>query len=94
MNSESIRKQALARCWAVVKQPCPEDDRQGLPSKTWADIPLRTRAVLVMLGAANMEDPRKVAQRPWGALSEEDRVGIAAVAREMQRDLRSSVCLF
>ena len=93
MSAASIKDQALARCWAAVKQARP-DDRQGLPSKTWADIPLRTRAVLVMLGATSMDDPREVARRPWGALSEADRVGIAAVAREMEHDLRSSVCLF
>lgn len=89
----SIKQQALEKCWAAVKQAKP-DDRQGLPAKTWAAIPLRTRAVLVMLGATSMDDPREVARRPWGALSDADRVGIAAVARDMEQDLRSAVCLF
>ena len=89
----SLKDQHLAKCWAAVKQGTPKDT-MGLPSKTWADIPLRTRAVLVMLGATSMDDPRKVAARPWASLSNEDREGIAACAREMQHNLKNAACLF
>ena len=84
---------ALSKAWAAVKQVRP-DDKQGLPSRTWAEMPMRTKAVLVMLGATTMEDPREVARRPWGSLSEKDREGIAACAREMEKHLRSASCLF
>lgn len=89
----SIKDAALARAWAAVKQDKPSD-RQGLPSRTWAEMPMRTKAVLVMLGAKSMEDPREVARRPWGSLSESDREGIAACARELNRSLASASCLF
>lgn len=94
MNAQpSPKTLALEKAWAAIKQVKP-DDRQGLPSRTWADIPVRTRAVLVMLGATSMEDPREVARRPWGSLPEKDREGIAACAREMEKHLRSASCLF
>lgn len=90
----SIHKEAeLAKCWATVKSIKPQD-RHGLPSKTWANIPLRVRSVLVMLGANTVEDPREVARRPWGALSDDDRRGIAACAREMGQSLKNASCLF
>lgn len=92
-TTTSPKDEALAKAWAAVKQTQP-DDRQGLPAKTWAAMPLRTKAVLVMLGATTMEDPRKVAQRPWGALSDSDRVGISACAKSIGRDLRDAACLF
>jgi hypothetical protein len=89
----SIKDAALASAWASVKQIKPTDV-QGLPSKTWSDIPVRVRAVLVMLGAATMDDPREVARRSWGSLSDKDREGIAAVAREMRDELKHAACLF
>jgi hypothetical protein len=89
----SAKDKALASAWASVKQIKPTDV-QGLPSKTWSDIPLRVRAVLVMLGGATMENPREVARRPWGSLSDQDRQGIAAVAREMRDELKHAACLF
>jgi hypothetical protein len=92
-QSLKIKNEHLARAWASVKQVKP-DDRQGLSSKTWADIPLRTRAVLVMLGAVSDADPREVARRPWGSLTDADRHGIATCAREMGKHLRAASCLF
>lgn len=89
----STKDAALAKCWAVVKQDKPTD-RQGLPARTWAEMPIRTKSVLVMLGAKSMEDPREVARRPWGSLSESDRDGIASVARELNRSLKNASCLF
>jgi hypothetical protein len=90
---QSLKGLHLSKCWAAVKQAAPKDT-QSVPSRTWADIPLRTRAVLVMLGATSMEDPREVARRPWGSLSEQDRDGIAACAREIEKHLRNASCLF
>lgn len=92
--AQSIKDQALARAWAAVKKPLPEKDAQGLPARTWSAIDMRTRSVLVMLGASSMEDPREVARRPWGSLSESDRQGIAAVAREISANLKDAACLF
>lgn len=89
-----LKDAALAKCWELVRQPVKAEDRHGLPSKTWAEIPLRTRSVLVMLGASSMEDPREVARRPWGSLSEDDRRGIAACAREIGQSLKNASCLF
>ena len=88
-----LKDEYLARMRAAVQQAKP-DDRQGLPAKTWGAIPVRVRAVLVMLGASTMEDPREIARKPWGALSDADRVGIAAVAREMRDSLKDASCLF
>jgi hypothetical protein len=90
----SPKDAALARAWAVVRQPLPGQDRQGLPARTWAAMPIRTKSVLVMLGAKTMDDPREVARRPWQSLSTEDREGIAACARELSNSLRDSSCLF
>jgi len=90
---QSLKETHLARAWAAVKQ-VPKNEAQGLPARTWAAMPLRTRAVLVMLGAQSMEDPREVARRPWPALSDSDRVGIAACARSIGKDLRDAACLF
>lgn len=90
---QSVKDSAIARAWAVIKQG-KTDDAQGLPSRTWTDIPIRTRAILVMLGASSMEDPREVARRPWASLSEADREGISACAREIRDSLRHAACLF
>jgi hypothetical protein len=90
---QSIKDACLAKAWAVVKQPQPKD-AMGLPSRTWAAMPLRTRSVLVMLGVTSMEDPRKVAARPWASLSDADRQGISACARDMHHDLKDAACLF
>lgn len=92
--AQSIKDQALARAWAAVKKPLPDQDRQGLPARTWSAIDMRTRAVLVMLGAQTMEDPREVARRPWASLSDADRQGIAACAREISANLKDAACLF
>jgi hypothetical protein len=89
----SIKDAALSRAWAAIKQTKP-DDRQGLPSKTWAAMSPRAKTVLVMLGAKTEEDPREMARRPWGSLSDEDRTGIAACARELSHNLRDAACLF
>lgn len=67
---------------------------QGLPARTWAAMPMRTRVVVVMLASAEDEDPRTVAQRPWEGLAEGDRAKFAAVARELRRDLSSAASLF
>lgn len=89
----SIKDQCLKRAWLAVKTLHPAEV-QGLPAKTWAAIPMRTRAVLVMLAATTMEDPREVARRPWGSLSDADREGIAACARSIKADLKDAPCLF
>ncbi len=89
-----LKNEHLAKCFEIMRTPLPEKDPQGLPARTWSAMPHRTRAVLVMLGGASMEDPKEVARRPWGSLSEADRVGIAACARELGRDLRDAACLF
>jgi len=88
-----LKDACLERAWAAIKQTKP-DDRQGLPSKTWAGMSPRVKTVLVMLGAKSVEDPREVARRPWGSLSDEDRTGIAACAKEMSQNLRDAACLF
>lgn len=93
MQQPSIKDASLARAWAAIKQTKP-DDRQGLPSKTWAAMSPRAKTVLVMLGAKTVEDPRELARRPWGSLSDEDRTGIAACARELSHNLRDAACLF
>lgn len=84
---------ALAKCWELVKKPA-VNERQGLPSKTWAEMPIRTRSVLVMLGGTSMDDPREVARRPWASLSSKDQDGIAACARELRDNLKNASCLF
>ena len=84
---------ALDHCWAVVKKPA-VNERQGLPAKTWSDMPIRARAVLVMLGATSMGDPRETARRPWESLTRQDREGIAACARELRANLDNASCLF
>lgn len=88
-----LKDECLARAWAAVKTVKP-NDAQGLPSRTWAAMPLRTRAVLVMLGATTMDDPREVARRPWESLSNADKIGIAACAREISKNLNDAACLF
>lgn len=92
-TTQSPKDAALSKAWAAIKQGTPKD-AMGLPSKTWAAIPLRTRAVLVMLGATSMDDPREVARRPWASLSDADREGIGAVAREVAHNLKNAACLF
>lgn len=89
-----IKDTELAKAWAYIKQINGPHDRQGLPARTWAEIPLRTKSVLVMLGAKSMDDPREVARRPWGSLSDADREGIAACAKELSHSLRDAPCLF
>jgi hypothetical protein len=93
-QQQSIKDASLARAWACVKQVNRPEDRHGLPAKTWAAMSHRARSVLVMLGAKTAEDPRELARRPWGSLSDTDRDGIAACAKELSRDLRDAACLF
>jgi hypothetical protein len=88
-----LKDACLARAWAAVKQPKP-NDTQGLPSRTWAAIPLRTRSILAMLGGTSMDDPREVARRPWESFSNADKLSIAACARELSKSLNDASCLF
>ncbi len=68
--------------------------RQSLPARTWAAMSLRTRTVLVMLGAESDEDPRTIAAAPWESLSDADRVSIGACARALRGDLASASTLW
>jgi hypothetical protein len=88
-----LKNEHLAKCWNLVKTPKP-GDKQGLPALTWGAMGVRTKAVLAMLGAKSMDDPRELARRPWASLSDEDREGIASVARELKRELKDAACLF
>ena len=88
------KEAALNRCWDLVKTPLPGKDPYGLPGKTWGAMSVRTRSVLVMLGGTSAGDPRELARKPWASLSDQDRFGIAACAREMGRELKDAVCLF
>lgn len=88
-----LKDQHLARMRAAVTQAKP-DDKQGLPSRTWAAMDLRVRSVLCMLGASTMGDPRELARKPWGSLSDQDRQGIAACARQFRDSLKDASCLF
>lgn len=92
-TATSAKDAAIASAWAAVKQ-IKTSDPQGLPSKTWAAMPIRTRSVLVMLGGSSMGDPREMARRPWESLSQVDRDGIATCAREMAESLKNASCLF
>ncbi len=67
---------------------------ESLPGKTWREMHLRTRTVLVMLAAQTDGDPREVARQPWEALAESDRDSIAACARTLRRDLAGAAALF
>lgn len=89
----SIKDEALSRCRELVRG-IKQNDPQGLPSKTWAEMPIKTRTVLVMLGSTTSEDPRTVARRPWESMKEDDRVSIGACARQLGRDLTKANCLF
>lgn len=83
----------LARCRELVRG-IKQNDPQGLPSKTWSEMPMKTRTVLVMLGSTTSEDPRTVARRPWESIPEAERVTIGACARQLGRDLTRAACLF
>jgi hypothetical protein len=91
--SASIKNEALARCRELVSST-PKADPQGLPGKTWAAMPIKTRTVLVMLGSTCKEDPRDVARRPWQSLGQSDRESIGACARQLGRDLIGAAGLF
>lgn len=92
--NQALKTQSLAACWALVHEKRPTPDPHGLPAKTWAFMSLRTRQVLVMLGGTSDGDPRELARRPWEALTNEDRISIAACARQMGRELQNASCLF
>lgn len=91
--SESIKASALERCRELVRG-IKQNDPQGLPAKTWSEMPIKTRTVLVMLGSTTGDDPRTVARRPWQSIPEADRVSIGACARQLGRDLTRAGCLF
>lgn len=87
-----LKNEHLARMRAAVTQDKPED-KQGLPSRTWAAMDLRMRAVLCMVGGYE-QNPQEMARKPWGSLSDADRQSIAAIARQMRDSLRDASCLF
>ena len=89
----TIKATELARCRELVKG-IKQNDPQGLPSKTWSEMPVKTRTVLVMLGSTTGEDPRTFARRPWESIPQADRVSIGATARQLGRDLGRASCLF
>lgn len=91
--SQSIKAAALDRCRELVRG-IKQNDPQGMPSKTWSEMPIKTRTVLVMLGSTTDEDPRTVARRPWESMPENDRVSIGACARQLGNDLKRAACLF
>lgn len=92
--NQALKTQSLAKCWALVHEKRPTPDPHGLPAQTWARMSLRVRQVLVMLGGSSEHDPRELARRPWEALPNEDRISIAACARQMSTELKNASCLF
>ena len=89
----SAKDACIAKCAELFAKPT-KREHWGLPQKTWASMDMRTRSVLVMLGASTMDDPRKVAQLPWESLSDADRAGIGACARSLSRQLKHATFLF
>lgn len=62
--------------------------------RIWRMIPEPTRVILVMMAGNSANDPADDARRPWGSLSEADRVSIASFARQLREDLREVGNLF
>lgn len=67
---------------------------ESLGASAWREMGMQTRTVLVMLGATEAQgDPRAVALQPWGSFSDNDRVQMGAVARELKRNLTNAAYL-
>lgn len=89
----AIGIQELENCRQLV-QGVRDNEKHGLPSKTWANMPIKTKTVLIMLGSTSLDDPRQVARKPWESMTRQDRETIGACARQLSRDLQTSNCLF
>lgn len=91
--SAAVRHAAMAQCHSVIRAWAPSKV-QSLPAKTWASIPERTRLTLVMIAAKAPGDPARLAKQPWASFDANDQGAMAAVARELARDLSSAASLF
>ncbi|OWQ83832.1 hypothetical protein CDN99_25540 [Roseateles aquatilis] len=87
-----VQRLAMPR---LVKRPADvERAAESLPGRTWREMSIRTRTVLVMLASAHDGDARAYASRAWEALAPADQVSMAACARELGRDLSGARCLY
>lgn len=92
----SVRELIVTRTKARIAERSKQASREGvsLPGRTWAAIDVRTRTVLVMLGASQEGDPRRLAAQPWASFPAADQCSMAAVARQLRRQLDSAASLF
>lgn len=86
-----VQRKALAK---LIKRPGESGKAESLPGRTWRDMSLRTRTVLVMLASTHDGDARDYASRAWEALDVADQVSMAACARALRDDLSASACLY
>lgn len=93
VSNAAARMAAMAKCRAAISAWAPSKT-ESLPAKTWAAIPERTRLTLVMIAASQPGDPARICRQPWMSFTEEDRGAMAAVARQLVRDLSSAASLF
>lgn len=92
----SVREVAVARSRARVLEHSKAKDPTGagLPARSWAAIPERTRLVLVMLACTASGEAQRLCRQPWGSFSPSDQDAMAAAARTLKRDLVDAASLF
>lgn len=91
----TVRELVVSRARANIERRALEAAKgQGLPARTWAEIPLRTRLVLVMLGCSDSKPAEQLCRQGWEAFGDSDRAAIAAAARELSADLKFAASLF
>jgi hypothetical protein len=61
--------------------------------RTWREMNMRTRTVLVMLASEQEGDPRSIAMQPWASFSSNDQCAMGAAARTLADGLKRATYL-
>lgn len=95
-SSAASRMAAVAHCRAIMAEhQKAKPERDSLPGRTWAAMPLRARAGLIQGGTGYPADVADLmARQPWASFELGEQAAIGACARQMLRDLRNAASLF
>lgn len=69
-------------------------EADSLPGRTWREMPIKVRTVVVMLACAADGDPRHLAAQPWASFAGSDQCAMSACARDLARGLSNAASLF
>lgn len=90
MTEETAQRIATAR---KVARDIEARVTQGDAGRAWMNMPLLTRAMLVMVALDPQRCDEDTARRPWASYTDEERLRLGSTARGLRRQLAEAEAL-